>query len=67
MRQGAKAPQAAAEIHTDFEKKFIRAEVINWQKLLDAGSYALAREKGLLRTEGKEYIVQDGDTMEFKI
>ena len=48
-------------------KNGIRAEVINWQKLLDAGSYALAREKGLLRTEGKEYIVQDGDVIEFKI
>ena len=67
VKRGTKAPQAAAEIHTDFEKKFIRAEVINWQKLLDAGSYALARERGLLRTEGKEYIVQDGDVIEFKI
>ena len=61
------ARQAAGVIHTDFIKGIVRAEVINWQKLLDAGSYALAREKGLLRTEGKEYIVQDGDTMEFKI
>ncbi|MEK7066803.1 MAG: redox-regulated ATPase YchF [Patescibacteria group bacterium] len=67
VKRGAKAPQAAAEIHTDFEKKFIRAEVINWQKLLDAGSYAQAREHGLLRTEGKEYVVQDGDVVEFKI
>ncbi|MBI1754739.1 redox-regulated ATPase YchF [Candidatus Azambacteria bacterium] len=67
IRRGTKAPQAAAEIHTDFEKKFIRAEVINWQILLDAGSYAAAREKGLLRTEGKEYVVKDGDVMEFKI
>jgi len=46
---------------------FIRADVINWQKLLDAGSYALAREKGLLRTEGKEYAVRDGDVIEFRI
>ena len=67
VRQGAKAPRASAEIHTDFEKKFIRAEVINWQTLLDAGSYALAREKGLLRTEGKEYAVRDGDVIEFRI
>ena len=67
IKQNTKAPQAAAEIHTDFEKKLIRAEVINWQTLLDAGSYASAREKGLLRTEGKEYIVQDGDLVEFKI
>ena len=67
IRKGTKAPQAAAEIHGDFEKKFIRAEVINWQDLLDAGSYAAAREKGLLRTEGKEYVVKDGDVVEFKI
>ena len=67
VRQGAKAPRAAAEIHTDFEKKFIRAEVINWQTLLDAGSYPSAREKGLLRTEGKEYVAQDGDVIEFRI
>ena len=67
IRKGTKAPQAAAEIHGDFEKKFIRAEVINWQDLLDAGSYAAAREKGLLRIEGKEYIVKDGDVVEFKI
>lgn len=53
IKKATKAPQAAAEIHTDFEKKFIRAEVINWQDLLSAGSYAPAREKGLLRIEGK--------------
>ncbi|KKW35860.1 hypothetical protein A2852_02545 [Candidatus Adlerbacteria bacterium RIFCSPHIGHO2_01_FULL_54_23] len=62
---GCAAPQAGAAIHTDFRDKFIRAEVINWQKLLDAGSYAKAREQGLIRTEGKEYIVQDGDVIEF--
>ncbi len=67
IKEGSKAPQAAAEIHTDFEKKFIRAEVINWQDLLTAGSYGAAREKGLLRIEGKEYIVKDGDVVEFKI
>jgi hypothetical protein len=65
--KGSKAPQAAAAIHTDFEKKFIRAEVINWQKLLDAGSWGKATEMGILKTEGKEYIVQDGDVIEFKI
>ena len=54
-------------IHSDFQEKFIRAEVINWQNLLDTGSWAAAREKGLLRTEGKEYIVKDGDVIEFKI
>ncbi len=63
IRRGTKAPQAAGEIHSDFERKFIRAEVVNWQKLLEAGSWARAREKGLLRLEGKEYVVQDGDVM----
>ena len=63
--RGASAPRAGAAIHSDFETKFIRAEVINWQKLLDAGSFAKARELGQIRTEGKEYIVQDGDVVEF--
>lgn len=67
VTKGSKAPQAAAAIHTDFEKKFIRAEVINWEKLLAAGSWSKAAEMGMLRTEGKEYIVQDGDVIEFKI
>ena len=62
---GASAPKAGAAIHSDFETKFIRAEVINWQKLLEAGTFAKARERGLIRTEGKEYIVQDGDVVEF--
>lgn len=63
IKRGTKAPQASGEIHSDFEKKFIRAEVINWQKLLEVGSWTKAREKGLLRLEGKEYVVQDGDVM----
>jgi ribosome-binding ATPase YchF (GTP1/OBG family) len=63
IKRGTKAPQAAREIHSDFEKKFIRAEVVNWQKLLEAGGWAKAREKGFLRLEGKEYAVQDGDVM----
>ncbi len=67
IRRGVTAPQAGRSIHGDFETKFIRAEVIHWDKLLEAGSYASAREKGLLRTEGKEYIVKDGDVIEFKI
>ncbi len=62
---GSTAPEAGATIHTDFKTKFIRAEVINWQQLLQAGSYAKAREQGLVRTEGKGYIVQNGDVMEF--
>ena len=63
--KGAAAPKAGAAIHSDFETKFIRAEVINWQKLLEAGSFAKARELGQIRTEGKEYVVQDGDVIEF--
>jgi GTP-binding protein YchF len=65
--RGSTAPIAGTAIHTDFKDKFIRAEVINWKTLIDAGSLGQAREKGLLRTEGKEYIVQDGDVIEFKI
>ena len=64
---GSTTPQAGAAIHTDFEEKFIKAEVINWQKLLECGSWAAARDKGILKTEGKEYVVQDGDVIEFKI
>lgn len=67
VKIGATGPEAGMAIHTDFKEKFIRAEVINWRDLLNAGSYATAREKGLLRTEGKEYIVKDGDVIEFKI
>ena len=67
IKQNSTAPQAGAAIHSDFEDKFIRAEVINWQDLLESGSYAKAREKGLVRTEGKEYIVKDGDVIEFRI
>ncbi len=63
---GTKAPQAAGIIHTDFEKGFIKAEVINWQTLLDAGGYVPARERGLLRQEGKDYVVQDGDVVHFR-
>lgn len=67
IRRGSTAPEAGAAIHTDFRERFIRAEVIEWDKLLEAGSFAAAREKGLLRTEGKEYIVKDGDVVEFKV
>mgnify|MGYP001558582576 FL=1 len=66
IRQGSKAPQAAGAIHTDFEKKFIRAEVINWQKLLEAGSWSVAKQKGWLRLEGKDYVFQDGDVTEIR-
>lgn len=67
IKKGSTAPIAGTAIHTDFKDKFIRAEVIPWQDLLNAGSYAEARSKGLLRTEGKDYIVKDGDVIEFKI
>ncbi len=67
IRHGAKAPQAAGEIHTDFIKGFVRAEVINWQEFVDCGGEAKARESGKIRTEGKEYIVQDGDVCNFLI
>jgi GTP-binding protein YchF len=67
IKKGTKAPQAAAVIHTDFEKGFIKAECINYQKLIEAGSYVKAKELGQLRLEGKEYIVQDGDVIEFKV
>ena len=63
---GTKAPKAAGKIHTDFERGFIKAEVINYQDLLDAGSYAAAREKGQVRVEGKEYVVRDGDVILFR-
>ncbi|MDO4620760.1 MAG: DUF933 domain-containing protein, partial [Lachnospiraceae bacterium] len=63
---GCKAPKAAGKIHTDFERGFIKAEVINYQELLDCGSYAAAREKGLVRMEGKEYVVRDGDVILFR-
>ncbi|HBT74456.1 MAG: GTP-binding protein YchF [Candidatus Wolfebacteria bacterium GW2011_GWE1_48_7] len=63
IRKGAKAPEAAGEIHSDFEKKFIRAEVIATDKLLEAGGWKEAKQKGWIRTEGKEYIVIDGDVM----
>lgn len=67
IKRGFLAPQAGSAIHTDFEEKFIRAEVINWQELLKCGSWGKARELGKLRLEGKEYIVKDGDVIEFKI
>ena len=67
IKRGWTAPEAGTAIHTDFKEKFIRAEVIEWDKLLEAGSYATAREKGWVRTEGKEYVVKDGDVVEFRI
>lgn len=65
-QNGAKAPQAAGIIHTDFELGFIKAEVINWQKLLEAEGWSKARELGSLRQEGKDYVIQDGDVVHFR-
>jgi len=67
IKKGSTAPVAAAAIHSDFETKFIRAEVVAYEDLVKAGSFAEAKSKGVLRTEGKEYIVRDGDVIEFKI
>ncbi|MFA5022056.1 MAG: redox-regulated ATPase YchF [Patescibacteria group bacterium] len=67
IKKGTKAPQAAGVIHTDFEKGFIKAEVINWQEFVAAGGEGSAKEKGLIRTEGKEYVVLDGDVCHFKV
>ena len=66
VKNRSTAPQAAGVIHTDFESHFIKADVINWKDLLDAGGFSNARENGLIRTEGKEYVVQDGDVIEIK-
>lgn len=67
IERGSTAPIAGMAIHTDFKDKFIRAEVVYWKDLLEAGSYAEARAKGKVRTEGKEYIVKDGDVIEFRV
>lgn len=66
IRQGTKAPQAAGVIHSDFERGFIRAEVVSYDDLVAAGSMAAVRERGQLRLEGKDYVVQDGDIMHFR-
>lgn len=66
IKKGTKAPQAAGKIHTDFERGFIKAEVVNYKDLLEQGSLAAAREKGLVGMEGKEYVVKDGDVILFR-
>ena len=66
FRAGAKAPECAGVIHTDFERGFIRAEVIHWDELLDLGSWNKAKEVGKLRVEGKDYEVADGDVLEIR-
>ena len=66
IKKGTKAPAAAGKIHSDFEKGFIRAEIISYDDLIKCGSIAAAKEKGLLRSEGKEYIMKDGDVTLFR-
>jgi len=66
IKKGSKAPQAAGEIHTDFERGFISAEIINYETLVEIGSLKTAKEKGLIRLEGKDYVMQDGDIAVFR-
>lgn len=66
IKVGTKAPQAAGKIHSDFERGFIKAEVVNYKDLLELGSLSAAREKGLVGMEGKDYVVQDGDVILFR-
>lgn len=66
IEKGTKAPQAAGKIHSDFERGFIRAEVVSYKDLIDCGSMAVVKEKGLLRSEGKDYVMQDGDVVLFR-
>ena len=65
IKKGTKAPKAAGAIHSDFEKGFIRAEIVKYDDLVTLGSWNAAKEKGLMRSEGKEYVMQDGDVVEF--
>lgn len=67
IKKEIKAPQAASKIHSDFERGFIKAEVINYQEFLDCQTYTAAKEKGLVRMEGKDYVVQDASRVEFAI
>jgi len=67
LKQGSKAPEAGGIVHTDFQEKFIKAEVINWQSLAEAGGWKEARELGQLKLAGKDYVVQEGDVIEFRI
>ena len=66
IKKGTKAPQAAGKIHSDFERGFIRAEVVSFDDLMKCGSMQAAKEKGLVRSEGKEYVMQDGDIVLFR-
>jgi len=66
IKKGTKAPQAAGKIHSDFERGFIRAEIVSYDDLMACGSISAAKEKGLYRSEGKEYVFQDGDVVLFR-
>ena len=66
ITDGTKAPQAAGKIHSDFEKGFIRAEIVDYDVLVELGSFNLAKEKGKVRSEGKDYVVKDGDVVLFR-
>jgi ribosome-binding ATPase YchF (GTP1/OBG family) len=66
LRRGLTAWHAAGEIHSDIQRGFVRAEVVDWQELLDAGGYAGARERGVLRLEGRDYVMRDGDVITVK-
>ena len=66
ITKGTKAPQAAGKIHSDFERGFIRAEIVSFDDLISCGSLAAAKEKGLYRSEGKEYVMKDGDVVLFR-
>ena len=66
ITNGTKAPQAAGKIHTDFERGFIRAEVVAYKDLMECGNMVAAKEKGLVRSEGKEYVMKDGDIVLFR-
>ena len=66
ITRGTKAPGAAGKIHSDFERGFIRAEIVHFDQLIECGSFALAKEKGLVRSEGKEYVMKDGDVVLFR-
>jgi ribosome-binding ATPase YchF (GTP1/OBG family) len=66
VRRGATAPEAAGRVHSDMQRGFIRAEVIGWEELVRAGGWAAAREQGLIRTEGRDYRIQDGDVCLFR-
>ena len=66
IKKGTKAPQAAGKIHTDFEKGFIKAEIVSYDDLVEAGSFLKARENGKVRIEGKDYVVADGDVILFR-